>query len=481
MQAAYRRIPVAAAAVVTAVIVAACAAATSVLPSPSGGSPTGNPTASAIATEPATPEPSRPSDIGQVVADEPLVLRSQPGTGTDSTILEARLHPGMRFRILEGPITASGYDWYRVRVGSLEGWAAAGTRDGEPYEPWLARVENGPIAVGRGGSGAASGMPQVFLVEPDGTELGQLTLLADEDLELGVVRRGNLLTLTCGTGIYGLAWSADGGRLAFALGSCDSAVYLVDSDGGAQHRVGEGRTLAWSPDGQRVSFSLNFPYLPEGCLGDAWDLQVVEAAGGAAVPVTHNDACVTAVSPDWSPDGTSIAFAAGSLGADSDGKAIWRVDLATGRETLVADGHDPRWSPDGTLLLVQRIVDDNGADPGCGGCRGAIFAVTSDGSAERSIGTGYDAEWSPAGDRVAFWNGYETSAVVVTDADGSNPVTLDRPGRFAGWSPDGREVLIADDVELWRYPLDGGAPVSLGTMDSAAAWQPLLDPILATR
>jgi hypothetical protein len=69
--------------------------------------------------------------------------------------------------------------------------------------------------------------------------------------------------------------------------------------------------------------------------------------------------------------------------------------------------------------------------------------------------------------------------VVVANADGSDSRVLDLQGRFAGWSPDGRQVLITDEHGLWRYTLDGGPPVSLGSAapDGAAAWQPVLEPL----
>jgi hypothetical protein len=63
--------------------------------------------------------------------------------------------------------------------------------------------------------------------------------------------------------------------------------------------------------------------------------------------------------------------------------------------------------------------------------------------------------------------------VVLVRADGSGERVLPLGGIFRGWSPDGRHVLVSDDRELWRYPLDGSAPVFLADdVAGAVAWQP---------
>ncbi len=61
-----------------------------------------------------------------VVADEPLVLRTAPGMGDDPQIVATgMLHPGQRARVVDGPVTESGSEWYRLRAGELEGWVAS--------------------------------------------------------------------------------------------------------------------------------------------------------------------------------------------------------------------------------------------------------------------------------------------------------------------------------------------------------------------
>jgi alpha-tubulin suppressor-like RCC1 family protein len=83
--------------------------------------------------------------MAAVVTDTRLVVRSTPGTGTYSKILAWYLYPQQRAEVMEGPVLASGYFWYRIRVNEDEGWVAGRSRAGEP---WLAQVTDRAIAAG---------------------------------------------------------------------------------------------------------------------------------------------------------------------------------------------------------------------------------------------------------------------------------------------------------------------------------------------
>jgi hypothetical protein len=53
-----------------------------------------------------------------------LVLRLRAGAGSNQSII-ARLPVGTQLTLLEGPQTANGFNWWRVRtVGGREGWVA---------------------------------------------------------------------------------------------------------------------------------------------------------------------------------------------------------------------------------------------------------------------------------------------------------------------------------------------------------------------
>lgn len=476
---------------VMASILAACGAEAT--PPPSLAEPrSGAPPASADQSPSGSPS-SMPSeapgfalelhDIAAVIADEPLVLRTAPGIGDDSAVLETRLYPGMTVRVLEGPASASGYEWYRVAAGSVEGWAAAGRLVGSVHEPWLGWVSNGKIAFG-GDAERLDGIPQVFTVDADGEHQRQLTHLTLDDLTVTAARsKGNVLAVSCGTSVDPMHWSPLYGRLAFAVGSCAKSVHIINADGTQQRRVTDGLSVAWSLDGQRLAGNPNVPIMMRPCSNEGpWDLWVHAVRTGTTTTVTHSDRCIATSQPRWSPDGRSLAFGVTDASIfDGTSAAIWIVDLVSGRERRVTTGSQPRWSPDGARLLVQRNLDSNGSDPGCGECTGLVVSVALDGSDEIDYGRGYGAAWSPGGDYVAFHRPSampEAQEIVVVRADGSGEQVLPGSGVFRGWAPDGRQVLVSHDFELWRLPLDGGAPVLLSSdVSGGVAWQPLLAPM----
>jgi hypothetical protein len=194
-----------------------------------------------------------------VVATQPLVLRSAPGTGSDSVILDERLHPSMTVRVLEGPIPASGYDWYRVQVGVLSGWAAEASRDGEP---WLVPFRNGAIAFG----GASEGQQrkQVISVQADGSQRRVLTELPAAPAASTQTGRppvvfavaGNqqpdephAASPVCYADTFPAAWSPDGGTLLFVDGCIPSAptLYAIAAEGGPAVQIGPEHLLQWRP------------------------------------------------------------------------------------------------------------------------------------------------------------------------------------------------------------------------------------------
>ena len=96
------------------------------------------------------------------------------------------------------------------------------------------------------GEEGAAGTAGIFVVDPDGSHRQMLVDGRDLDEDAS----------------WGLSWSPDGTRLAFAVGTGSSggprgAIYLVDADGsGLQEVPGPGETSwpVWSPDGSRLAF-----------------------------------------------------------------------------------------------------------------------------------------------------------------------------------------------------------------------------------
>ncbi len=57
---------------------------------------------------------------------EPLSVREAPGLNTSRL---AALREGTRFDILEGPICANGFQWWRIQTAAVSGWIAEGQAD----------------------------------------------------------------------------------------------------------------------------------------------------------------------------------------------------------------------------------------------------------------------------------------------------------------------------------------------------------------
>jgi hypothetical protein len=71
--------------------------------------------------------------MATVVADSTLVVRTKPGVDPNSAILDWHLQPGQKVAVEGGPVDASGYPWYWIRLGGRDGWVAGQSRNGEKW------------------------------------------------------------------------------------------------------------------------------------------------------------------------------------------------------------------------------------------------------------------------------------------------------------------------------------------------------------
>lgn len=103
----------------------------------------------------------------------------------------------------------------------------------------------------------------------------------------------------------------------------------------------------WSPDGRTLAFAA-------ATHGQDYAALLLDAEGGAPRPV-GGSASFLAAQPRWSPDGRMLAFAGGPF----EHPAIGIFDVASGAISWAwraeHDAHGPVWSPDGTSLAF--LVD----------------------------------------------------------------------------------------------------------------------------
>ena len=422
-----------------------------------------SPTASPIPTEPVPSSPAetapafsplpvgdgplRAGEIAAMVSDGRLVIRSQPETGANSAIFKTKLYPGQRVLTIEGPVEASGYPWFRVRLGVIEGWVAAASLDGEP---WLAPVRNGLIAFVRDANDASG--EAIYTVGPDATT-GEALLLADPSL----VHYKQLI------------WSPDGRRLAFVGTLADSLngsseIFVIDADGSnlvqlTQNEVDDD-SPAWSPDSTQIAFRQ--ADLDASAPVDS--SVVVIGAYGSGARVLGPGA-----NPAWSPDGLQLAMTVW----DGSFTRIWAQAAGGGDRRQVSDASvasaPPAWSPDGQHLVVSSS--------------GLILIEVASGSiTPLTAEPGSMPAWSIGGMIAFSTTGSASPGVFVVASDGSGLRRVSGDLRFATapeWSPDGRWLLLGGE---------GGSPVAvvdpgsrnltvLGNDDGtirSPAWQPRL-------
>ena len=208
-----------------------------------------------------------------------------------------------------------------------------------------------PVATSLGGgtgqlvfASTRSGIPQLYLVNADGTDLTQLTIM-----EKGACQP---------------SWSPDGLQLVFispCLGRADfletiyneSSLYIINADGSGLKQLtlspGSDFEPAWSPDGERIAFT--------SIRGGFRQIYSLDVESLEVTLLTNTSSSIESSQAAWSPDGSKIAYMAKRVGAYQ----VWSMN-EDGQEAvqLTHSGQEvwdylPNWSPDGrTLFFNQR-------------------------------------------------------------------------------------------------------------------------------
>ena len=304
--------------------------------------------------------------------------------------------------------------------------------------------------------------PQVWTASPDGTDVHR---------QFGAIDENNAYP----------QWSPDGQWLAFYR---DNTLMVARADGSEARVVAPGvgfigGVTAWSPDGTRIAYAREGkPYH-----GQIW---VVNADGSDAHLIHEGWG---AAGPSWSPDGRSIAFAQ-KPPDDSTGNASYR-DLAvylmdpdganvrriTGDEgnplAAFIEDYAPDWSPDGSRIAFVSARDV--ADPMCLNCsRYDVYTMKPDGTdVVRYPEEGDEARpvWSPDGSALAYVaqpappfsaasNPIEVDIRDLTTS-ATHPVAPVQMNGAADWGPVPGSMPMADLVSTVAADLDlvalGGA------------------------
>jgi len=170
-----------------------------------------------------------------------------------------------------------------------------------------------------------------------------------------------------------VAWSPDGLRLAMECGTTTASDICVAAADGTNLRKltdasragGSSGSPDWSPDGSRIAFQSNRNGQPFGPRGfRSFDVYVMNAAGSNIRRLTTTLPGRTTESPAWSPDGQRILVV-----STRDAESMltgWQLYVmrpdGTSMQQLTRDsvrfafGH-PRWSPDGRSFVFHSNRD----------------------------------------------------------------------------------------------------------------------------
>ncbi len=206
---------------------------------------------------------------------------------------------------------------------------------------------------------------EIYLMDPDGTDLINLTQNAADDFQP--------------------TWSPDGSRIAFASDrSGNVEIYAMNADGTGLVRLTDwsGWDLFPSWSGNKIAFERDLggpPYF--------MDIFVMNEDGTDAVNVTNNSDF--ARGPSMSPDGTKIVFQSDRdfdvdfteidpeiYVMDADGSHLVNLTNDAGEQW------DPAWSPDGSRIAFANDWD--------------IYVMDADGSNAVNLTNSPSQEFGPA-------------------------------------------------------------------------------------
>ncbi|HEY1355203.1 MAG TPA: hypothetical protein VGF09_02725, partial [Solirubrobacterales bacterium] len=247
-------------------------------------------------------------------------------------------------------------------------------------------------------------------------------------------------------------------------GDAGSRIYVTDYPSGIPVQVTtlpagaavRHRQPNWSPDHTRIAYAAG-----SGTLYALWILDLRDGSQTEFVSATTN-----LDRPSWSPDGTQIAYSAGGdlwvKDVDDENPADMGTQLTNSADT----DERPVWSPDGNTLYFNR------KGTGVGATRDIYkkSPVTADGKVE-GVATGSGEDWQPAvspdGQRLCFLRGgQDNSATLRTinvNGTGDTPFVDDPTlgDLNCVWSPDGSRILYTEGAfgqgELRTRDINGGS------------------------
>lgn len=262
--------------------------------------------------------------------------------------------------------------------------------------------------------------------------------------------------------------------------------------------------LDWTADGRQAVVTVETDVQH-----DLWVVDLGDGPGAetARRVVECSDPCKMADEAAWSPDGASLAYWRYVQDGDVGTATLEQLDLTTGETTVLVNAAPgtallaPRWSPDGTRLVVEQITlaaPTWESEP----VSGAIGLLDL-GALDRGVRLltdprqfGNNPDWSPSGDVLVYAErvpgGSTLQDLFLLRLDGSAPERLTRVAEDGDMAvqptfvPDGTAVLFVVRPGAVRSPVvrivgvDGGSVAPLADGAEIHGEFPRIRPIPAT-
>ncbi len=396
----------------------------------------------------------------------------------------------------------------------------------KPAESPMPPLEVVPL-VALQGAQAAQGTPAF---SPDGNQVAfaEFSQQNAPGIYTSLMGGEKSLRLTDNLGDCYPTWSPDSRHIAFVRYSHDQetmSFYVIPALGGTEHllykgpannRDGGGR-LDWSPDGKVLAFS------EPSAMGVRSRITLLSLADLSTRALTSPTDQEYDLEPAFSPDGSRVAFARGSIGGNS--RDLFVLPVTGGepkRLTFDNSGRSPVWAQDGSDIVFSsargglenlwRISASGGTIRPVAGAGAVAFSPSISRKGNQLVyqhvvandyiwrinlkdekhpqgaptpvisarGLNLRPDFSPDGKKIAFESdrlGY--SDIWYCNSDGTNCAQLTSLHGTAGtarWSPDGDYIAFEFQshhyYEIYVVEVPGGQPHLVPTFRGADSGAP---------